>query len=107
MQGIENLHLKCSVISLEQRRRNQLMIMMYKRSRDLLLLRVFPRNTRESTRRVFKTANFEGTMYNRSPYYVGAKLWDSMAATDIDLPEIFAFRKRLKQLSNKYVDLLA
>ena len=80
---------------------------MYKKSKDLSLLKVFPRNNRGSIRKVFKTANFEGTLYKRNPYHVWAKLWDSLAASDLDSPDIFVFKKRLKQLNNQYIDLLA
>ena len=53
------------------------------------VLKVFPRNTRGSMRKVCRTGNYEGTLYKRSPYYVGAKLWDTMSVMDIDLPDIF------------------
>ena len=104
---IEDLHSRCRIVSLEQRRRNQLLLLMYKRRNDVSLLKVFPRNTRRSTRKVFKTANFEGTLYKRSPFYVGANLWDSMAEHDIDMPDIYTFKNRLKKLQNVYIDLFA
>ena len=104
---IEDLHSRCKIVSLEQRRRIQLLLLMYKSRNDISLLKVFPRNTRRSTRKVFRTANFEGTVYKRSPYYIGAKLWDSLAEANIDLPDIYAFKNRLKRLNRVYVDLLA
>ena len=103
---IKDLHRKCKIVSLEQRRRNQSLLLMYKKSKDVSLLKVFPRNTRGSMRTVFRTANFEGTLYKRSPYFVGAKLWDTMLTVDIELPDIFAFKTRLKRINNEYVDLL-
>ena len=93
-------------VRLEQRRRNQLLLLMYKKSRHASLLQVFPRNTRDSTRTVFRTANFEGTLYKCSPFFVGAKLWDTMAARDIELPDMFSFKVRLKRLNNVHIDLL-
>ena len=106
---IEDLHSRCRIVimSLEQRRRNQLLLLMYKQRNDVSLLKVFPRNTHRSTLKVFKTANFEGTLYKRSPFYVGAKLWDSMAEHDIDMPDIYTFKNRLKKLQNVYIDLFA
>ena len=79
---------------------------MYKKSKDMALRKVFPRNTRGSNRIFFKTDNYEGTLYKRSPYYVGAKLWDGLSASDIDSPDIFSFRKRLKCLNRKYAKLI-
>ena len=67
---------------------------------------MFPRNTRMSDRIVFKTAAKEGTLYKRSPYFVGAKLWDTLSLHDIDLPDIYAFKSRLKRLNRVYLDLL-
>ena len=104
---IEDLHTRCKIVSLEQRRRCQLLLLMYKRRNEVSLLKVFPRNTRRSARKVFKTANFEGTLYKRSPYYVGAKLWDLLAETDIDLPDIYTFKARLKRLHCVYTDLMS
>ena len=99
---IEDLHARCKIVSLEQRRQNQLLLLIYKRSTDVSLLKVFPRHTRRSTRRVFRTANYEGALYKRSPYYVGAKLWDSLAEADIDLPDIVSFKTRLKRLNGTF-----
>ena len=75
---IEDLHSRCNIVSLEQHRRSQLLLIMYKKSRDRSLLKVFPRNTRRNNCIVFKTANYEGSLYKRSTYFVGAKLWDKI-----------------------------
>ena len=103
---IEDLHVKCNIISLEQCRRIQLLMIMYKKSKDLDLHKKFARNTRVSDRIVFKTDQFEGTLYKRSPYFIGSKMWDSLSKADIDLPDIFSFKKRVKCNNRKYVDLL-
>ena len=60
----------------------------------------------KSRRIVFKTDNYEGTLYKRSPYFVGAKLWDNLTVDTIELPDVFSFKARLKRLNNEYVDLL-
>ena len=104
---VDELHVKCNIISLEQRRRNQLLALTYKKRRDVSLHKVFPRNTRRSIRIVFKTANYPGTLYERSPYFFVAKLWDDLSIADIELPDIFSFKKRLKRLNHVYKDLLA
>ena len=103
---IDDLHVKCNIISLEQRRRIQLLLLMYKKCKNNELHRVFPRNTRASNRLVFKNDHYEGTLYKRSPYFLGAKMWDELPRADIDLPDIFAFKKRLKSRNMKYVNLL-
>ena len=100
------MHSRCNIISLEQRRRVQLLLLMYKKSKDPGLHKVFPRNTRGSKRLVFKTDQYEGTLYKRSPYFVGAKLWDALSLSDIELPDTFSFQKQLKTKNVKYVDVL-
>ena len=64
-------------------------------------------DTRISRRVVFRTDNYEGSLYKRSPYFVGSKLWDALPQDIIDLPDIFAFRTRVKRMYSQYVDLLA
>ena len=93
---IEDIHARCKLVSLEQRRRSQLLLLMYKKKCDVTMHKVFPRNTRFSRRIVFKTDSKEGALYKRSPYFVGAKL-----GTDI-----YTFKARLKRLNPVYLDLL-
>ena len=80
---------------------------MYKKSEDGTMHKVFPRNTRERRRIVFKTDRKEGNLYKRSPYFVGTKLWDTLSIDTIGLPDIFSFNVRLKIMNKVYVDLLA
>ena len=104
---IEYLHEKCKIVSLEQRRRQQLLMLMYKKSKDYTMHKVFPRNTRRSNRIVFKTDTYEGTLYKRSPYFVGSKLWDKLPMDVIEAPNIFVFKKMLRRMNVTYVDLLS
>ena len=93
---IDVLHDKCKIASLEQRRRVQLLLLMYKKSKDVFLHKVFPRNTRRSNRIVFKTDSYEGTLYKRSPYFVGTKLWNELKMETITLPDIYSFKTSIK-----------
>ena len=101
------LHERCKITTLEQRRRIQLLLLMFKKSKDFTMHKVFPRNTRNSMRIVFKTDNYEGSLYKRSPYFVGSKLWDLLPREIIEIPDIYSFKMRLKRLNKTYVDLLA
>ena len=103
---IEYLHEKCKIVSLEQRRRAQLLSLMYKKRKDVSMHKKFARNTRRSKRTVFKTDTKQGNLYKRSPYFVGTKLWDSLSNDIIDLPDIFSFKARLKGTNKTYVDIL-
>ena len=79
---------------------------MYQKSKDIGLHKVFARNTRGSKRIVFKADHYEGTLHKRSPYFQGAKLWGGLSLSDIELPDIFSFRKRLKAMNRTYVKLI-
>ena len=68
---------------------------MYKKSKDINLHKKIPRNTRASQRMVFKTDQYEGTLYKRSPYFIGCNYWNNLPIHDIELPDIFSFKKRL------------
>ena len=74
---------------------------------SIYLGKVFPRNTRESNRIVFKTDGYEGSLYKRSPYFVGAKLWDRLSPEIIGLPNIFVFKNALRHMNKNYLDLLS
>ena len=63
---------------------------MFKKSKYQSLYKICPRNTCETKRTVFKTDHCEGTLYKRSPYFQGCKLWDSLSIDDIEVPDIFA-----------------
>ena len=104
---IEHLHEKCEIVSLEQRRRHQLLMLMYKKSTDFPMHKVLPRNTRESNRIVFKTDNYEGSLYKHSPYFVGSKLWDKLPRDVIEVSNIFVFRNVIRKMNKTHVDFLS
>ena len=103
---IDDLHDRCKITSLEQRRCIQLLLLMYRKSKDNSLSKVFNRNTRQSNRFTFKTDSFEVTLYKRSPYYIGAKMWNDLPAEYLDLPDIYCFKARLKKDNRRYQDML-
>ena len=74
-----------------------------KRCKTVTMHRVFPRNTWRSTRIVFRTDSKEGTLYKRSPFCVGSKLWDALSVDPIELPDVFVLKTRLKRLSKGYL----
>ena len=70
-------------------------MLMYKKRTDITMHKVFVHDTRISRRIVFKTDSKEGTLYKRSPYFVGAKLWELLPADVIDILDVFTFKARL------------
>ena len=56
---------------------------------------------------LLKTANFDSLLYKHSPYFVRAKLLDSMPEDDLGAPDVFACKVRLNRLNKVYVDLFS
>ena len=76
--SIEKLHKKCKSLSLEQRMRKQLLWLMYLLSKDEKLIKVPTRETRNAVKIVFKVPTRITPKYEKSPFYVGTKLWDEL-----------------------------
>ena len=83
---IPELHAKCKIISLEQRMRKQLLWLMYLLSRDKSYLKVAYRVTRSADKISFKVPTKVLPVYERSPYYIGTKLWNEFSKDVQNLP---------------------
>ena len=79
---------------------------MYKKSKDVTMHKVFPRNTRNSMHIVFKTDGYQGGLNKHSPNFVGTTLWDALLREIIEMPDIYSFEKRVTGLNCRYIDLL-
>ena len=102
-----DIHSICKLVSLEQRRRIQLLILLYNNIKDVTMHKIFRRETRRSRRIVFKTDSKEETLYKRSLYFVESKLWDTLPLDIIEMPDVFSFKARLIRMNINYVDLLS
>ena len=72
------MHNKAKLISLEQRRCEQVLSLMYKLSKNVEYRKIGNRNRRQNNKCVFKTDTKIGTKYAMSPFYKGTKLWDTL-----------------------------
>ena len=79
---IDRLHHECTIIGLEQRRRIQLLRLMYLHSTVEGNIKVPQRVTRNNTKLVFNTATRCTGKYLNSPFYKGTVLWNSL---DVEL----------------------
>ena len=70
---------------------------MYKKSKDVTMHKVFPRNTRGSMHIVLIPKR-EHCISEVLSYFVGAKLWDALTIDTIELRDVFAFKTRLNML---------
>ena len=100
---IDVLHKKAKLVSLEQRRCIQLLIMMYKLSKDPVNIVIPAQNTRMHQKLVFRTDSKIGTKYANSPYYKGTKLWNSLSKEIQESESIYVFKKAIRKLYSKFV----
>ena len=103
--SIPTLHAKCKILDLEQRMRKQLLWLMYVLSRDNSFLRVPNRITRSAGKIGFKLPTKITPVYERSPFFTGAKLWDELPAFVQELPDRFAFKREIDRINRVYVKL--
>ena len=78
MVSIPLIHKECNIISVEQRMQRQLLWLMYLLSKNEMYLKIQPRNMRGANKLNFKVPTKISRIYERSPYYKGTKLWDTL-----------------------------
>ena len=102
---INRLHLECKVLGLEQRRRKQLLRIMYMHSRDVNNIKVPVRVTRAISKVTFKTASRCTGKYMNSPFYKGTLLWDNLSANMQHSNSVKCFVDELKKMYLVYQEI--
>ena len=95
--SIDNLHKNANLLSLEQRRVKQNLILMYKLSKYAENRAPVNRITRRQMKFVFRTDTRIGTKYATSPYYKGTLLWDKLSKEVQDSESVFLFKKSIEK----------
>ena len=103
--SISKLHARCKIISLEQRMRKQLLWLMFILSKDQRFLKVPNRVTRNVDRIVFKVPARITPVYERSPFYIGTKLWNELTRSIQEAQDVHAFKKEINRRNRTYVKL--
>ena len=104
--AIAKLHDTIGLLSLEQRRQKQVLNIMFiqalkGRSREITNV-----NTRRQAKYVFKLETKMGRKYQKSPFFLGTRLWDSIDKETQDLPCRYAFKRKIESLYKKYSPLI-
>ena len=86
------MHEKCRIISLEQRRRIQLLLLMHKKNKDVTMHKVFSRNTRQSNRLYSKLIIMRVLYISVVPILSVLNFVFEI----IDTPDLYTFKTRLK-----------
>ena len=100
--SIEFLHKKANLLSLEQRREKQVLMLMYLYSQKDNVRKICARETRSTNKCIFKTDTKVGTKYENSPFYRGTKLWNILIR-DVQFAENrWIFKGHLLKMYKKY-----
>ena len=103
--SIRNMHREASLLSLDQRRKFQLLALMFIHKTNHNVRRPFNRATRGADRFQFYLERYNNVKYKNSPYYKGSLLWDALPLTTIDCDTLYEFKKHLKKMYVIYLDV--
>ena len=76
--SLVELHTKCKILSLKQRMEKQLLGLMLIISKDSSYQQTLGRITHSAEKIVFKVPAKIRPVYERSQYYIGSELWNSL-----------------------------
>ena len=99
------LHCECNLIGLEQRRRRQLLRLMYLHSKIGDNIKKPVRVTRAISKIVFKTASRCTGKYLNCPFYKGTILWNILDTELQRLCSVKRFVEELKKLHRNYQEI--
>ena len=99
------MHVRANSLSLEQRRRVQLLCLMYIfKGRHLNVRRVHNLRTRAADVFSFTKERYDCIKYKSSAYYKGSLLWDDLPYVAKRSITLLEFKKHLKTVYNTYND---
>ena len=84
----------------------QLLWLMYLMSKDEEFLHIPARNTRNADKIMFKIPTRITPKFERSPFYIGSKLWEELSRDTQSVQSVHEFKKEIDKRYNKYKDLL-
>ena len=99
---LDIMHKNAKLVSLEQRRCVQILLLMYKLSKNPDNRKIGLRNTRQQEKYIFKTDAKIGTKYANSPYYKGTNLWNKFSREEQQSEDIFMFKANIKGKYNVF-----
>ena len=102
---IEQLHFECKILGLEQRRRKQLLRLMYLHSKVHTNIKIPIRPTRAMTKVIFNTATRCTSKYLNSPFYKGTVLWDNIDNELQRVNNVHQFQLGVKKLYTEYREI--
>ena len=74
--------------------------------KEMELCKIPARDTRNAAKIVFKVPTRITPKYEKSPYYIGTKLWDELSIELQHATSVHVFKKEIDKLNRKYKNLL-
>ena len=99
---IDNLHRECNILGLEQRRRKQLLRLMYLHSKKEQNVKKPVRLTRAITKIIFSTPAKCTRKYLNSPFSKGTLLWNVLDANVQRIANVLQFVSSLRKIYTRY-----
>ena len=93
--SIPDIHNSIRLLSLEQRRQKQVLKIMYIQAQKGRSHAITNVNSRSQTKYVFKTVTKIGKKYEKSPYYLGTRLWNGLDQISQESESIYTLNKKL------------
>ena len=88
MISIKRMHDCANLLSLDQRRQKQVLILLFiYNDRCTGIRRIHARNTRAANVYSFVSERYHNVKYKNSPYYKGSLLWDTLPVMTKTLPK--------------------
>ena len=102
--SVRNMHRDANLLSLDQRRKIQLLTLMFIHKTNHNVQRPFNRATRGADRFKFYLERYNNMKYRNSPYYKGSDMWDTLPLTTVTSDTLFEFKQHLKKRYVTYHD---
>ena len=104
--SILKLHKKANLLSLEQRRIQQLLHLMYLHKQNPVNLKPIIRNTRAADRDQFHVDCYLNYKYQNGPFYKGVEIWNQLPNNIVACYNLYQFKMELKKLYKQYDNIL-
>ena len=81
--SVRNMHRDANLLSLDKRRKIQLLTLMFIHKMNHSVQRPFNRATCVADRFKFYLERYDNVKYRNSPYYKGSDMWDTLSLTTV------------------------
>ena len=99
------MHRDANLLSLNQRREIQLLLLMYRHKNNYDVQHIFSRATRGADRYKFALERYNVVKYKNSPFYKGSELWDKLPCHVINSACLTEFKRNLMAQYKTYQEM--